>query len=85
LFYSVHALGSVGKVGSKGELFPPKEIRERLNLKPNTRVLYRENRGVLMVEPVPTLEELLSEPPVMEVTLEELRDLRSELSRRAEE
>ncbi|HUV34979.1 MAG TPA: AbrB/MazE/SpoVT family DNA-binding domain-containing protein [Candidatus Desulfaltia sp.] len=66
-------------------MFPPKEIRERLNLKPNTRVLYRENRGVLMVEPVPTLEELLSEPPVMEVTLEELRDLRSELSRRAEE
>lgn len=76
---------SVGKVGSKGELFPPKEIRERLNLKPNTRVLYREKQGVLMVEPVPTLEELLSEPPVMEVTLEELRAHRSELSRRAEE
>jgi len=78
-------LESVGKVGSKGELFPPKEIRERLNLKPNTRVLYREKQGVLMVEPVPTLEELLSEPPVMEVTLEELRAHRSELSRRAEE
>ena len=85
MFYSVHTLESVGKVGSKGELFPPKEIRERLNLKPNTRVLYREKQGVLMVEPVPTLEELLSEPPVMEVTLEELRAHRSELSRRAEE
>ena len=76
---------SVGKVGSKGELFPPKEIRERLNLKPNTRVLYREKQGVLTVEPIPTLEELLSEPPVAEVTLEELRALRVELSRRAEE
>lgn len=76
---------SVGKVGSKGELFPPKEIRERLNLKPNTRVLYREKQGILTVEPIPTLEELLSEPPVVEVTLEELRALRSELSRRAEE
>jgi len=78
-------LESVGKVGSKGELFPPKEIRERLNLKPNTRVLYREKQGILTVEPIPTLEELLSEPPVVEVTLEELRALRSELSRRAEE
>jgi len=76
---------SVGKVGSKGELFPPKEIRERLNLKPNTRVLYKEKQGILTVEPIPTLEELLSEPPVAEVTLEELRALRVELSRRAEE
>jgi len=78
-------LESVGKVGSKGELFPPKEIREKLNLRPNTRVLYRERQGILMVEPIPTLEELLSEPPVAMVTLEELRAFRSELSRRAEE
>lgn len=76
---------SVGKVGSKGELFPPKEIREKLKLKPNTRVLYTEKQGVLTVEPIPTLEELLSVPPVAEVTLEELKALRSELSRRAEE
>ena len=34
-----------GRVGSKGELFPPKEIRERLGLKPHTKVIYRVEEG----------------------------------------
>lgn len=76
---------SIGKVGSKGELFPPKELREKLDLKPNRRVLYHEKNGVLIVEPIPTIEELLRKPSKLEVTLEELRELRHELSEKAEE
>ncbi len=75
---------SVGRVGSKGELFPPKELRERLNLRPNRRVLYREVDGALVVEPVPSVEELLERSPKVEVTVEELRVLRRELSEKAE-
>lgn len=75
---------SVGRVGSKGELFPPKELRERLDLRPHRRVLYRESDGVLIVEPVPSVEELLGKPPKVEVTIEELRKLRRELSKKAE-
>ena len=75
----------IGRVGSKGELFPPKELRERLDLKPNRRVLYSEKDGALIVEPVPTMEELLDRPPKVEVSLDELRELRSELSKKAEQ
>ena len=75
---------SVGRVGSKGELFPPKELRERLDLRPHRRVLYRESDGVLIVEPVPSVEELLRKPPKVEVTIEELSELRRELSKKAE-
>lgn len=75
---------SVGRVGSKGELFPPKGLRERLGLRPNRRVLYREVDGALVVEPVPSVEELLARAPKVEVTVEELRVLRRELSGKAE-
>ena len=74
----------VGRVGSKGELFPPKEIRERLGLEPGTRVVYRVERGALVVEPIPSLEDVLGEEPAIEVSLEELHELRRELSREVE-
>jgi len=73
-----------GRVGSKGELFPPKEIREKLGLKPNTKVIYRVEEGRLIVEPIPSLEEVLKESPEVEITLEEFYEFRRKLSQRAE-
>jgi len=73
-----------GRVGSKGELFPPKEIREKLGLKPHTKVIYRVEEGRLIVEPIPSLEEVLKEPPEVEITLEEFYEFRRKLSQRAE-
>ena len=75
---------SESRVGSKGELFPPKEFRERLGLRPHGKVIYRVEEGRLVVEPVPSLEEVLKEPPTVEITLEEFHSLRRELSKRAE-
>lgn len=75
---------SESRVGSKGELFPPKEIRERLGLRPRVRVIYKVEEGRLLVEPVPSLEEVLKEPPSVEITLEEFHGFRRELSRKAE-
>ena len=72
------------RVGSKGELFPPKEIRERLGLHPHRRVLYKVEDGRLIVEPIPTLKEMLEKPPLVEVTIEEFHRFRRELSRKAE-
>jgi AbrB family looped-hinge helix DNA binding protein len=72
------------RVGSKGELFPPKEIREKLGLRAHARVIYKIEDGRLVVEPVPSLEEVLKEPPIVEVTLEEFHKHRKELSRKAE-
>jgi bifunctional DNA-binding transcriptional regulator/antitoxin component of YhaV-PrlF toxin-antitoxin module len=72
------------RVGSKGELFPPKEVREKLGLHARTKVIYKIEQGRLLVEPVPSLEEVLKEPASVETTLEGFHKLRKELSRRAE-
>jgi AbrB family looped-hinge helix DNA binding protein len=72
------------RIGSKGEIFPPKEIRERLGLRPKTEVTYKVEGTKLIVEPVPTLEDVLSEPTLVEETLEDVRKFRRELSKRAE-
>jgi len=71
-------------VGSKGELFPPKAMRERLGLEPRTRIIYREEEGRLIVEPIVKLEDTLAEPPEIEITLEEFHASRRELSERIE-
>jgi len=72
------------RVGSKGELFPPKEIREKLGLHAHVKIIYKIEAGRLVVEPIPSLEEVLKENPSVEITLEEFHKHRKELSRKAE-
>ena len=72
------------RVGSKGELFPPKEIREKLGSPRSHRVIYKIEDGRLVVEPVPSLEKVLKEKSLVEITLEEFHRQRKELSRKAE-
>jgi len=74
-----------GVVGSKGELFPPKKIRDMLGLKPGTRVVYRVEDGRLIVEVIPRLEDVLRRKPVIEITLDEFHRFRKKLSREVEE
>ncbi|MBD3206324.1 hypothetical protein GF319_08270 [Candidatus Bathyarchaeota archaeon] len=76
---------SESRVGSKGELFPPKDIREKLGLKPHTKIIYKVVDGRLIVEPVPSLKEVFQEEPVIEITLEEFYTNRKELSLMAEQ
>jgi bifunctional DNA-binding transcriptional regulator/antitoxin component of YhaV-PrlF toxin-antitoxin module len=71
-------------VGSKGELFPSKEIREKLKLNAHTKVIYKVEAGRLIVEPIPSLKEVLEEKPSVEITLEEFHKQRKELSTKAE-
>jgi len=72
------------RVGSKGELFPPKEMREKLGLKACSKVIFRIESGLLIVEPVPTLKEVLERGTLVEITLDEFHRDRRELSRQAE-
>jgi len=74
----------IGRVGSRGELFLPKEIREKLGIKPHMKVIYRIEKGKLIVEPILSLEDVLKEPPEIEITLEEFHEFRKKLSREAE-
>jgi bifunctional DNA-binding transcriptional regulator/antitoxin component of YhaV-PrlF toxin-antitoxin module len=69
-----------GKVGSKGELFPPKEIREQINLKAGQTITYRIVNGRLIVERILTPEEILEKPSKAIISLEEIKKNRLNLS-----
>ncbi|RLE93788.1 MAG: hypothetical protein DRN04_05990 [Thermoprotei archaeon] len=71
-------------MGSRGELFPPKEIREKLGLRPHMKVIYRVEKGRLIVGPIPSIEDVLKEPCEVEITLEGFHRFRKKLSHEAE-
>ena len=72
------------RVGSKGEIFAPKEIREKLGLRPGTEIDFKVEDEKLIVQPVPSINDLLKEPPQVEITLEEFHKFRRELGKKAE-
>lgn len=71
-------------MGTKGELFPPKQLREQAGLEPLSRVSYRVEGGRLIVERVPSLDELLTKRPTVEISLAAFKRFRRELSEQAE-
>ena len=73
-----------GRVGTKGELFPPKQLREQAGLRPSSKVNYRVEGGRLIVERVPDFDETLTKQPTVEISLREFKRFRRELSERAE-
>ena len=68
-----------GKVGSKGELFPPKEIREQANLEIGQEVMFRVVNGILMVERIYSPEEILKRPKKVKLLLKEVKSDRDKL------
>jgi bifunctional DNA-binding transcriptional regulator/antitoxin component of YhaV-PrlF toxin-antitoxin module len=71
---------SVGKVGSKGELFPPKKLRIEAGLAEGTDVIFHVIQGRLIVERLHTVEELIKKPSKVVVSIEELKRDRLQLS-----
>jgi bifunctional DNA-binding transcriptional regulator/antitoxin component of YhaV-PrlF toxin-antitoxin module len=67
-------------VGSKEELYPPKSVRRALNLKPGTKVRYRVEGTRLIVEPIPSVDELAERKPTVTISLKELHRDRRRLS-----
>lgn len=72
------------RIGSKGEVFIPKKIREKFGLKPHMKVIYRIEGDRIVIEPIPSLEDVLKEPSEVEITLDEFYRFRREVSRDAE-
>jgi bifunctional DNA-binding transcriptional regulator/antitoxin component of YhaV-PrlF toxin-antitoxin module len=79
------AAQSESVVGSKEELYPPKAIRRALGLRPGMKVRFKVEGHRLVVEPIPSVRELMQMEPMTTVTLAELREDRRELSRRLED
>ncbi len=53
-------------------------------MKPRIRVLYRVENSKLIVEPIPSLEEVLREPKQVKISIEDFHRFRKELSGRLE-
>ncbi len=71
---------SVGKVGSKGELFPPKELRIQAGLIEGQKVTYRVVNGRLVVERLLSPEEIFNKPSKVVVSFDEIKRERLQLS-----
>ena len=68
-----------GTVGKKGELYPPKEIREALNLSSGQKVIFRVEEGKLIVEPVLSLRDALKMKKFAKTTVERFQKEREEI------
>jgi bifunctional DNA-binding transcriptional regulator/antitoxin component of YhaV-PrlF toxin-antitoxin module len=67
-------------VGSKEELYPPKSLRKALHLKPGMKVRFWVEGARLIVEPIPTVDELTQAEPTVTIPLKESINDRRRLS-----
>lgn len=68
-----------GRVGQKGELFPPKEVREEAGLKPGDQVVYKADRGRIEVVKIPGLKEAFSRKKTTKISFEEFEGMTGEV------
>lgn len=75
----------IGIVGKKGELYPPKNIRVALNLKPHDKVRYiMTPNGNLLIKKITSIEDILKKKPIAKITFEEAEKI-SEQNQNEEE
>lgn len=67
-----------GRVGQKGELFPPKQVREEAGFRPGDVVVYTADHGRLEVVKVPGLREAFSRRKTAKITSEEFEKMTEE-------
>ncbi len=71
---------AIGKIGRKGELYPPKEIREAVKLKPGDKVLYIAKQNKIEVIPLKTFKEALEDKPLVKISINEFEELTEEIT-----
>ncbi len=62
------------RVGSKGEIYPPKEIREISQLKPGDRIEIEASPGELIIRKIPNPAELLDMPIIVSKSPREIEE-----------
>ena len=70
---------AVGLVGRRGELFPPKRVREEAGLKPGDRVIYRADPGRIEIVKIPGPREAYSRRKIAKITFEEFENMTGEV------
>jgi bifunctional DNA-binding transcriptional regulator/antitoxin component of YhaV-PrlF toxin-antitoxin module len=69
------------KVGKKGEIFTTAELRRRANIREGGRVKAEIIGTKLVIEALPSIEEILKRPPVMTSTSSEFKQISREIQR----
>jgi bifunctional DNA-binding transcriptional regulator/antitoxin component of YhaV-PrlF toxin-antitoxin module len=66
------------KIGSKGEIFPPKEVRDYLNLNKDQTLLLKVYPKRMIIQKIDSLEEILNQPSVAKISYHVLKNMGSE-------
>ncbi|MBA7690445.1 hypothetical protein ES703_98971 [subsurface metagenome] len=69
------------KIGSKGEIFIPKEIREKLSLKPNQLILMTVHQDKLIIRKIHSIEEILKTPSKLKISSHAWKQFKEHLSK----
>ncbi len=70
----------VVKIGSKGEIFPPKEIREYLGFSKNQSVILSIVQDKLIVRKVSSFQEILDRPAKVKISKQAWKKLKEEFN-----
>ena len=72
-------ISAKGKVGKKGELFPPKRIREEAGISIGDEVVYYAKEGAIEVVKVPSLEEAFKSKIFAKISIKKFEDMTKEI------
>ncbi|MBD3341643.1 MAG: hypothetical protein GF353_21240 [Candidatus Lokiarchaeota archaeon] len=72
------------KIGSKGEIFPPKDIREKLGFEPDQPIILYIHNDQLIIRKIHSLEEILKTPPKVKISYHAWKQFKEELSEELE-
>ena len=67
------------KIGSKGEIFPPKAIREKLGFEPDQPILLFIHKDQLIVRKLHSIEEILNSPPKTKISYHAWKQFKEDL------
>lgn len=68
-----------GRVGKKGELFPPKKIRAEAGLQPGDLVTYSAQSGRIEVQRIHTLDEAFEQKKFVKISFKRFENMTSEV------
>jgi len=66
------------KIGSKGEIIPPKEVREQLGLNKNQSIIMKVYSKRIIVQKIDSLEDILSKPAEVKISYHAIKSLENE-------
>ncbi len=70
------------KAGKRGEIYTNKKLREIVGIKEGGKVRAVVKEGKLIIEPIPSIEDLIKKP-VVKITVEEAEKISEEAQREA--